>query len=102
MNGGIGGKTARAIRLYDGKAENSKVLDVYAASEEDYRIIRELSMQADKEARIFFGEIKTLEEATGTVQNRVELYLEEQGRNVLHRLSGKKWGCRIKKFGVSQ
>lgn len=79
-----------------------EISEVYAASEEDCRIIRELIMQAYKEARIFFGEIKTLEEATGTVQNRVELYLEEQGRNVLHRLSGKKWGCRVKKFGVSQ
>lgn len=34
-------------------------------------------MQADKEAQAFLGKIKTLKEVTGTVQNRVELYLEE-------------------------
>lgn len=72
-------------------SDQDTYIEVYAASEEDCRIIRELLMQADtfyeyntdimniinEEAQAFFGEIKTLEEVTETIQNRVELYLKE-------------------------
>ena len=72
-------------------SDQDTYIEVYAASEEDCGIIRELLMQADtfyeyntdimniinEEAQAFFGEIKTLEEVTETIQNRVELYLKE-------------------------
>ena len=72
-------------------SDQDAYIEVYAASEEDCGIIRELLIQADtfyeyntdimniinEEAQAFFGGIKTLEEVTETIQNRVELYLKE-------------------------